>query len=148
METKKLKKWIDHGFGFPVVFENVTMVKVRGEWSPKIDYKVAAKEIVGALATKDGLLTGNEVKFIRQYFEMTLQGFAERFCVSHPGVIKWEDRGNKPTSMSWGTEKDIRMFIVSKVSRDSKRLAKLYTQLEEQPEESKEKIHIDAEEAA
>ena len=68
--------------------------------------------------------------------------------MSHPAVMKWEDRRDKATAMSWGTEKDVRIFIVSKISRDTKELAKLYSQLDERPEVSSKKIHIDGEEAA
>ena len=42
---------------------------------------------------------------------MTLQAFAARFGVSHVAVLKWEQRGNKPTGMTWSAEKDIRLFI-------------------------------------
>ena len=92
MNTKIQKRFVDEGFGFPVVLRNVEMVKVRGVWTPKVDYNHLAKVIIMALAHKPSRLTGAEVKFIRHYFKMTLTQFGNRFSVSHPGVIKWGNR--------------------------------------------------------
>ena len=38
METKVQKRFVDTGFGFPIRLINVPMVKVRGVWTPKINY--------------------------------------------------------------------------------------------------------------
>lgn len=130
METKIQKEFIDSGFGFDVRLSNVPMVKVRGEWTPKINYDDLARAILLELSHKKSRLTGNETRFVRTYFGMTLQKFAKRFCVTHVAVMKWEQAGSSPTSMSWATEKDIRLFILTGLGSSSNALAKLYMSLE------------------
>lgn len=130
MEKKIKKIHIDNGFGFPVKLLNVPMIKIRGEWTPSINYKLLAKIVLKELCEKEQKLTGNEVRFIRQYLEMNLLDFAKRFVVTHPCVLKWEATMNKPTGMNWATEKDIRLFTLSKLTSSSKELVELYTMLE------------------
>ncbi|MCM0604918.1 MAG: hypothetical protein KA715_02405 [Xanthomonadaceae bacterium] len=129
MERKIEAVWIDEGFGFPVKIRNVPMVKVRGHWAPEINYKQLAKTVLLVLTTKPARLTGAEVRFIRTHFELTLKDFAERFDVSHPAVIKWEAAKQKATSMNWSTEKDIRLFVLSRLGEDKSIIA-VYKQLE------------------
>ncbi len=131
MERKIKRSHVDHGFGFPVKLLNVPMINVRGEWTPAIDYNLLAEMVLKELCEKEGRLTGNEVRFIRQHFEMTLQEFAKRFGVTHPGVLKWEALNNKPTQMNWATEKDIRLFALLKLTSKSKEIVDLYKMLEE-----------------
>lgn len=129
---KKIKKiHIDHGFGFPVKLLNVSMAKVRGEWTPTINYNLLSQVVLKELCEKEGKLTGNEVRFIRQHFELTLQQFAKRFGVSHPAVLKWEAKNNKPTDMNWATEKDIRIFSLLKLESKSSEVVELYNFLEQ-----------------
>lgn len=145
MERKVKRVHIDHGFGFPVKLLNVPMAKVRGEWTPAINYNLLAQVVLKELCEKEGKLTGNEVRFIRQHFEMTLQGFAKRFGVTHPGVLKWETAKNKPTGMNWATEKDIRIFALLKLTSKSKEIVDLYTLLEEVMTGGKaEAVEVDA----
>lgn len=129
METRVQKQFIDKGFGFPVVLKNVPMIKVRGHWTPYIDYNRLAKDVLRALSTHESRLTGDEVRFVRHSFEMTLQQFAARFDVSHPAVLKWERAGSDPTNMRWTTEKDLRMFIVDSLGANPRVLAETYRRL-------------------
>lgn len=131
MERKIKRVHIDHGFGFPVKLLNVPMAKIRGEWTPAINYNLLAEIVMKELCEKEGKLTGNEVRFIRQHFEMTLQQFAKRFGVTHPGVLKWEASKNKSTGMNWATEKDIRIFALLKLKSKSIEIVELYNFLEE-----------------
>ena len=131
MEKKIKRTHIDHGFGFPVKLLNVPMIEVRGEWTPAINYSLLTEVVLRELCVKDARLTGSEVKFVRQHFEMTLQEFAKRFGVTHPGVLKWEAARNKPTGMNWATEKDIRIFALLKLKSKSSEVVELYNMLEE-----------------
>jgi DNA-binding XRE family transcriptional regulator len=130
MNHKIKRVHIDRGFGFPVKLVNVPMVKVRGEWTPAINYNLLAEVVLKELCEKDSNLTGEEVRFIRQHFEMTLQQFAKRFGVTHPAVMKWERMKNKPTGASWSTEKDIRLFVLNKLTSKPSELVDLYRYLE------------------
>ena len=150
METKTQKEYLDYGFGFPVKLKNVPMIKVRGIWTPFVDYQYLAKAVLVSLAYKPSKLTGNEVKFVRTHFQMTLQSFAKRFCVSHVAVLKWEKTKDLATAMNWMTEKDIRLFIQSKLSKKGTEITKLYQTLEcEAPSEgSPTSVNVDSKWAA
>jgi len=124
------QEFIDTGFGFEIKLLNVPMVEIRGEWTPKINYNELARVVLHRLSHKTSRLTGNETKFIRTYFEMTLQKFAKRFCVTHAAVIKWEQAEDSPTNMNWATEKDIRLFILNSLDVNPEEFASLYTSLE------------------
>ena len=131
MERKVQKHFVDMGFGFPVHLINVPMIKVRGQWTPDVDYNKLQGLVLKQLAHKSGRLSGAEVHFIRQALEMTLQQFAKRLGVSHVAVIKWEKVGSESTTMNWSTEKDIRLFVLSRLGASSKDAMALYAFLEE-----------------
>lgn len=147
-EQKIQRSFIDNGFGFPIRLVNVPMIRVRGKWTPNVDYNRLTGVLLKALCEKAVRLTGNEVRFIRQHFEMTLQEFATRFAVSHVAIIKWEKSKDDPTGMNWASEKDLRMFVLSKISGSSDELAHLYQELEQSKAERKQTIEVDAEEVA
>jgi len=147
-QSKIQKTFIDCGFGFPVKLTNVPMIKIRDSWTPDIDYARLAKGVLLALSKKLVRLTGNEVRFIRQHFEMTLENFAKRFAVSHPAVIKWERAGDEPTSMNWSTEKDLRLFILFKLNSNPKELSDLYLELEMARSDRKKIIQLNGEDLA
>ena len=146
MERKIQKTFVDEGFGFKITLLNVPIVKVRGVWTPDVNYNELSKVVLLALCEKPARLTGNEVKFIRQHFEMTLQDFAKRFCVTHPGVLKWEKNKNRPTGMNWATEKDIRLFVLAKLRPLG--LAELYSGLEKEAPSKSEPLKVDASDMA
>ncbi|MBI4600576.1 MAG: hypothetical protein HY721_01310 [Planctomycetes bacterium] len=100
------------GFGFRLVLLHVPMVHVRGHWTPEVDFNALSRRVLEALAEKPSRLTGAEVRFIRQSMRMTLEGFARRFGVTHPAVLKWEGTRDEPTAMSWAIEKDIRLEVL------------------------------------
>jgi hypothetical protein len=148
METKIQKELIDTGFGFPVRLSNVPMIKVRGVWTANINYNELALVVLRALAHKESRLSGNEIKFIRMHFEMTLQDFATRFCVTHVAVMKWEKTASRQTVMNWTTEKDIRLFVLTRLQAKVQEFASLYKELQALPEGKSEPIHLDAKKIA
>jgi transcriptional regulator with XRE-family HTH domain len=113
-----------------------------------LDYNELAKVLLRALAHKPSRLTGNEIKFIRTHFEMTLQAFAKRFCVTHVGVMKWEKSLNRPTVMNWTTEKDIRLFVLTRLKVKVQEFVSLYEELQLAPVGKVEPIHLDAKKLA
>jgi hypothetical protein len=138
METKIRKRFIDYGMGFPVVLLNVPMVNVEGVWTPKIKYKQLEEWVLLSLSRQSNHLTGSQVHFIRLHFRMTLQAFADKFSVSHVAVMAWEKAKARPARMSWSIEKDIRLFIQSKLSDKPGKLAELYIELTEHPAAERE----------
>ena len=148
MEKKRQAQYVDHGFGFPIVLEGIELVKVRGHWTPNVNYNELAKQVLLELAQLRGRLTGDQIRFIRHYFEMTLGKFAERCNVTHPAVLKWERAGPKPTGMNWCTEKDIRLFITTELEGTGKALLALYHRLETATPARAAKVKVDAQKLA
>src|SRR5690606_27464444 len=79
---------------------------------PLLDYEELDRRILIALATKSAKLTGNQVRFIRHSFELSLRDFAKLFHFTAPSVLKWEQRGNESTSMVWLTELFLRTEVL------------------------------------
>lgn len=132
MRKRKIQKsFIYDGSGFPVYLLNVPMVHVRDVWTPDVNYNKVDLLILQALAFKPARLTGREIHFIRHYFEMTTTKFASRFDVSFAAVLKWEKAGNHPTKMNWTTEKDVRLFVLSRLHKRAQEMVALYNELEE-----------------
>jgi len=142
MEKKVQKIFVDEGFGFPVKFINVPMVKARGVWTPNVDYNKLSNLLLTALAHKTSKLTGNEIRFIRLHFEMTVEQFGKRFGTTHPAVLKWEKTKNEPTAMTWAIEKDVRLFVLTKINKSATEVQKLYLELEEIPSEEPEIVEL------
>jgi hypothetical protein len=126
MKKEKIqKRFVDHGCGFPIILRDVPMVRVRGVWTPNIDYDVLHKVVLRTLANSPFRLTGSQIKFIRHYFGLTLVEFGEYFDVSHPAVLKWESAGDTPPSIKWSLERDLRLFIMDRLDEPDK-IAGLY----------------------
>ena len=136
-------RFVYHGFGFPVTLSHVPMVKIRGAWTPDVDYDRLQRVLLAAVAGKPARLSGREIRFIRLSFEMTLQAFAERFGVTHPAVLKWEATRHHPTEMTWAIEKDIRLFVVAKLKEGPTRFLDCYRRLEVQPKARSYPFKID-----
>lgn len=132
------------GFGFPVTLINVPMMRVRGVWTPDMDFNSVSQALLGALARKPSRLTGLEIRFIRHSLSLTLEQFARRFGVTHPAVIKWERAGNRQTAMTWATEKDIRLEALRTESRvAAAAFMEAYQELRERPASKPVRISID-----
>lgn len=124
MKTKTLKHYSYDGLGFAIKLQNVTMLFVDGEWSPKIDVKKVAEYAIRELPYQNERLSGNQVKFIRTYFEMSLRQFATNVVSeSHNAVAKWEKFGSEPTNMDQNIESMLRLYIIDKLSTKTKKQA-------------------------
>ncbi len=149
MERKHQDMFVYQGFGFPVALLHVPMVRVRGAWTPDIDFNKLSGLLLEALARKSARLTGSEVRFIRQSLAMNLEQFAQRFGVTHPAVIKWEKSGERPTAMAWAVEKDIRLEILrSSPALKPREFMTAYTELEHEASAKPERIRLEVSQTA
>ncbi len=130
MKEKLADRYVDFGFGFPVVLLSVPMIQVRGIWTPNVNQQIFKNKVVAHLSSYQGRLLGYHVRFLRLFLEMTLVNFADHLGVSHPAVLKWEKLGAKTCGMNWSTEKDIRLLAFSRVSKSSKSFYDLYKSFE------------------
>ncbi|MCF6776422.1 hypothetical protein L3V83_07515 [Thiotrichales bacterium 19X7-9] len=116
MKTKVQKKYIYHGLLFPIELSEVVLVYYDKQWQPKIDVLKLSDQVIKKLAFSENRLTGNQLKFIRNYFNMSLRDFArDVVSESHNAVAKWEKYENEPTNMDLNIEKSIRLYICDKV---------------------------------
>jgi len=142
-ERRVRRRFVYLGFGFPVTLVNVPMIRVRGTWTPDVDYNRLARRLLKAVALKPVRLTGNEVRFVRHMLSMTLERFAGRFGVTHPAVLKWEKTGDRPTSMTWALEKDIRLEVLqTEATQRQKAFLQAYRALSKRPEAKSERIAL------
>lgn len=148
MERKICKSFVYEGFGFPVHLVNAPMMKARGIWVLDIDFNQLMKAVLLALATKTQSLTGNEIRFIRKYYRMTLVAFGEEFGVSHAAVIDWEKEENNPVKMNAATEKCIRLYALDSLLLGDHAFRKSYHKIDikhlaEQQKIKRKKSHIE-----
>lgn len=147
-KTRVQAKFVYHGAGYPVVLHQVPMIQVEKEWVLNVNPAVIDRILFQEIPHHPARLTGNQVRFVRDYVGLTLQAFAERFGVSHAAVKKWENTGENPTSMSWSTEKDIRLFVLSHGGVDPRDFQTCYQELITAPMVKPAPIHIDLERMA
>lgn len=112
MKSKTEKNYIYEGLGFPVLLSQVKMLFIQDEWHPKLNVKKIADLTIKKLIGQNGRLTGNQIKFIRTYFAMSLRDFANVMEVTHTAVNKWEKTKNSVTNMDINTEKMLRLYVV------------------------------------
>jgi DNA-binding transcriptional regulator YiaG len=144
LPRKRRKLFVYEGFGFPVALVNVPMVRIRGTWTPDVNYNTLELQVLHALALKPAKLTGAEIHFIRHAMRMTLEQFARRFGVTHPAVIQWEQARHRPTRMAWAIEKDIRLQVLkSQLAVPAARFAEAYQALSEARQAKSMRISVE-----
>lgn len=117
----KIKNYRFEGFGFPVIFDELPAVKVRGELVPDVDFDKYAKPLIEHIcARQDVPFSGNQVNFIRNYFGMSLREFAKMLNVTHQSVMRWEEKRNAASRMDFHTEIFIRLFFLIKIESNEK----------------------------
>lgn len=117
---KVLKTYIYEGLGFPIELNDIEMVLLNGEQIPKIDVRVIADQAIKGLVFQKTKLTGNQIKFIRNYFSFSLREFSKVVNESHTAIKKWESFQNKSTNMDPNIETSIRVYILDKIGIKNK----------------------------
>ena len=120
MKKKIAAQFEYDGLGFPIMLLNVPLIEVRGIQVADIDYNLLQRNVLLALCQKPVPLTGNEVRFIRQYLQMTYIEFANRFGMTHATVIHWEKSKNLFAKIIPTTELCIRLCILDALKAKDK----------------------------
>ena len=116
MARQKIEKeFVYEGLGFPVLLKNVPMIEIRGVWTLDIDLNILQKVVLLALAHHPTDLTGNQVRYIRLWKNMTQVEFGKLLGVTHPAVVKWEKAGDKASKMNLTTQRDLRLLLLDKL---------------------------------
>ena len=125
-KNKKIDTFIYKDLGFPIRLVNVPLRKVYGEWVFDFSMGVFQKAVLNLLARKQSPITGTELRFIIDYFEMSYRDFAKLFGVSHVAVVKWE---KEETRMNPSTEVCLRLYILNFLKVTDKEFRVLYLEI-------------------
>jgi len=129
MKKVQQKDYTYEGCGFPVVIDEVIVLKKPYADIPLLDHEKLLREVLLQLAQSPQRLTGNQVQYIRKSWELPLARFGALFDVAHSAVMKWERSGDGATSMNWTTEKDLRLRILQNLGCDASAILHLYKSL-------------------
>jgi DNA-binding transcriptional regulator YiaG len=113
MKNKKISTFVYEGLGIPVKLINVPMKRMLGEWFIDVNMETLQREVLEALIQKPFSLTGAELRYIRNYMEMSCAEFGKTFGVNHVTVVKWEEKDR----VSPALELSIRLYLLSSLSR-------------------------------
>ncbi|MCB1134979.1 MAG: hypothetical protein KDK78_01820 [Chlamydiia bacterium] len=116
--TRILDEYKADELGLPVVIRSVPVIDLAGEEVLDINYAQVSAAIFSALILKPYRLTGSEVKFMRLFMELTLEGLAKKLHVTHPSVLSWERCEQQHTNMSESTEALLRILAAQQSKKD------------------------------
>jgi len=123
MTEYKKETCIFEGLGFPIILVDAPWKKVFGEWALDINFKKLQEVALQTLIHKPSPLTGDELRFIRKFLEMSTATFGKLFGVSHVAVVKWE---NDRTQINPSTELCIRLHVMDQLLPKDKEFRKFY----------------------
>lgn len=142
MNKEKVKKFTYYGLGFPIDLYNFPLKKYWGEEMPDIDYNRLKRAVIELLAKKPVPLTGNEVRFIRQYFKMNYTHFGQQLGQTRQAITKWEAKEDGFAMITPSTELHIRLFILNLLDASNEVFRNIYNELDSNDELKKKKHEI------
>lgn len=124
----KLKNYLFNGFGFPVIFEELPAVRLRGELVPDVDFLHIAPDLIKFICTEqEPPLNGHQVKFFRHSLELSMREFAKLVGVTHQSVMRWEEQENLPAKIEAHTEIVIRLLMLKRFKGTKKQVLEVAT---------------------
>ena len=134
--------YVDYRFGFQVKIATVEIVDTPVGSVPLVDNRLLAEEVCRQLANKPTRLTGNEVRFLRLHFEMTLQKFGQCLGVTHAAVKRWQKAGDEAAGMKWSCEMCLRLLTLLRLRTAPSEVTKLLSSLTHQRPEGQHVIYV------
>lgn len=139
---RTVQHYTDYGFGFPVILDEVEIREFLGEEIPIINLNELEDQVVQAIPNRVGRLTGDEVRFVRLHFGMTLTTFGNLLGVSHPAVKQWEMKASSFTGMEWAKEKILRLEIALRSGCHGNEFEQLFRDLENERPIASEPLRV------
>jgi DNA-binding transcriptional regulator YiaG len=112
---KKLKTYIFTGFGFEILLKDVVIKSVDGVEYPDINMSKLKNDTTRALLTSKQSLTGNQLKFIRTYLQMSLDELSAKIHIPASTLRSWENKGAAFTGLSIDQEKAFRILTINQI---------------------------------
>ena len=106
--TKKVKRFINRGQG-SVSLANGSLVK------QELNHYKLQRETILDLTQKNAPFTGKDVQFIRTYFSMPIEDFAQYCQVNPLDVLSWEKMGENPLPIDDAMMRSIRTAIFERL---------------------------------
>lgn len=127
----KIKNYLWNGFGFPVIFEELPAIKLRGELVPDIDFSKVAPDLIKFICSEQELpLSGNQVKFFRHALNFSMRDYAKLIGVTHVSLMRWEKRKNHPAKIEAHIEIVLRILMLKKFEGNKTEILEAATQVE------------------
>ncbi len=139
---KTIKNYTDYGFGFPVVIDRVEVGFLGEEEVPLLNLNDLEDRVIRAMPDRAARLSGNEVRFIRSHFGLTLTAFGKFLGVSHAAVKQWEMKYAEPTGMEWAKEKNLRLYVLREIGCSDQEFVQLFDRLQDEPPAKAEPLSI------
>lgn len=117
------------GAGFPVIISEVALEAFGDEWIVKVDFFALENLLAKELCVKTARLSGNEVRFLRQWLGFSMAELAEHFGYSAPAVHKWQQRKGRPAGMHWAAEAQLRLLVLDKLGTTPAAFRRAYRNL-------------------
>ena len=119
----KLKNYVFNGFGFPVIFDELPALRLRGELVPNVDFSKFSADLIKYICTSQEFpLSGNQVKFFRHSLNLSMREFAKIVGVRHQSIMRWENNGHLPAKMEAPTEIVLRLLMLNKFKGTNKQV--------------------------
>jgi transcriptional regulator with XRE-family HTH domain len=127
----KLKNYLWNGFGFPVIFEELPAIKLRGELVPDIDFSKVAPDLIKFICSdQDVPLSGNQIKFFRHALNLSMRDFAKLIGVTHQSLMRWENRKNHPAKIEAHIEIVLRILMLKRFDGNNEEILEAANQVE------------------
>ena len=121
-----LKNYEWNGFGFPIVFDELPAIKIKDEIVPDVDWVEVAIPLIRFICSSQDLpFSGNQIKFIRHHFGMSLREFAGFVGVTHQSVMRWEEHDKSSAHVDENTEIIFRIKVLKKLQSGKKSIDKI-----------------------
>ena len=127
----KIKNYLWNGFGFPVIFEELPAIKLRGELVPDIDFSKVAPDLIKFICSEQELpLSGNQIKFFRHALNFSMRDFAKLIGVTHQSLMRWENRKNHPAKIEAHIEIVLRILMLKRFDGNKNEILEATNQVE------------------
>ena len=102
------------------------MRKMIGEWVLDINFNKLQLVVLECLIRKPAPLSGDELKFIRKFLNMSTTDFGRILGVTHVAVVKWE---NGKTRANLSTDVCIRLYMYDHLKAKDREFRRLYNEI-------------------
>ena len=115
--------------GFPVLILNPVFKKAFGDDCLDIDHKKFVASVFMALIYKPARLSGAELKFIRQYMEMSQDNFVKKIFygeIDRATLSRYEGKKLRASGMNASQESILRARMIVYISRERPSVKKYF----------------------